>query len=137
MNDLPQHRQLACPLRDFVGIWRDSPHLLRVQRMGVCSVSLGSAECIVVHALWRWRWVWRFATSRIHSVFLYDPPPAYIMWPGSSGLHIRVSIDRAERSVPVASGLHVPRETLDRIQSMLLMAAESAGVVAPGSGGAV
>lgn len=104
---------------------------------GRCSVTLVEAECVVVHMLWRWRWVWRFAASRIRSVFLYDPPPAYIMWPGSSGLHVRVSLDRSQRSVPVASGLHASRETLERIQTTLVRAAEAAGVVAPGGAGAL
>jgi hypothetical protein len=102
---------------------------------GTCSVVIGSDECVVTRTLWGRRRVWRFAASRIRSVFLYDPPPAYIMWPGLSGAHVRVAVDRWSRSVPVASGLYAPREMLDRIRVMFLRAAEDAGVVAPGGAG--
>lgn len=103
---------------------------------GTCSIVVGSDECVVIRILWGRRRVWRFAASRIRSVFLYDPPPAYIMWPGLSGAHVRVAVDRWPRSVPVAAGLHAPREMLDRIRVMFLRAAEDAGVVAPGGAGA-
>lgn len=86
---------------------------------GTCSIALEDRIWVVTHVLWRWRWTWRFAASRIRSVFLYKPPPVFIMWPGSSGLHVRVFLDSEDRSVPIASGLHAGRETLDRIQAML------------------
>jgi hypothetical protein len=103
---------------------------------GACSIVIINNECMITNILWGRRRVWRFSAALIRSVFLYDPPPAYIMWPSLSGTHIRVSIDRWPRSVPVASGLHASRETLDRIHAMFLRAAEDAGVVALDGAGA-
>jgi hypothetical protein len=86
---------------------------------GTCSLSAGDDGFAVIHALWRWRWTWRFPRSRIRSVFVYRPPAGYVLWPGSYGLHVRVLLSDSERSVPIASGMHAPRETLDEIRAML------------------
>jgi hypothetical protein len=86
---------------------------------GTCSVAFEDGACVVTHRLWRWRWTWRFFVSQIRHVFVYDSLRPLMFFPGSCGPHVRVSLQRSERAVPIASGLHAPRETLERIQAML------------------
>ena len=88
---------------------------------GTCSLIDADDGFVVVHALGPWRWTWRFARSRIRSVFVYKPPPAYILWPGASGRHVRVLLRDTERSVPVGAGMHAPNETLEEIRAMLAL----------------
>jgi len=89
---------------------------------GTCSLVFENGAWTVTHTLWRWRWTWRFTKHQIRAVFLYDPPPSFLMWPGQYGQHVRVSLARVERSIPIGSGMLAPRETLERIQAMLSVA---------------
>jgi hypothetical protein len=86
---------------------------------GTCSLVFENGAWTVTHALWRWRWTWRFTKHQIRAVFLYDPPPSFLMWPGQYGQHVRVSLARVERSIPIGSGMLAPPETLERIRAML------------------
>lgn len=69
--------------------------------------------------LWRWSRASSFQQRELRTADIYSPPPYTILWPGASGLQLRIELDRRERPLFVGAGLQLPSEILQCLRDLL------------------
>lgn len=85
---------------------------------GTLDLERRGGEWIVTRRLGSLRSVSTFASGRIRSAEVWNPPPFVVVWPGSAGRQVRVYMSGRGQPISIAAGLRLDNAALRALQTL-------------------